>query len=156
MVLRGGAVLLALVIGLAGHAAATELQSTSPLLLWSNRVGLVGKGSGSQVKYSSLGMGDAQSWAVDAILALLGKGNRAELVPSSTDGEDTIRGKISVVVFVGSELGAAELRKGSAAKLSTVLDASASSLVLPYASCSNHEVSKLALCFIYHANNCVD
>jgi hypothetical protein len=129
-----------LLVALFGCMASAE--QTSPLLMWSNRAGLVGrKGEGAQVEYSAIA-GDTRGSIVDSIKALMGKASDSSpfLALSSSDAAPK---HISVVVFVGSHLDAAAMRKG-AKSLSSVLDSSAASLSMPYASCKHNDVSSSA------------
>jgi hypothetical protein len=120
-------ILVTLILALAVNAAPLDLGSTSPLLLWSSE-GLVGKGRGSHVIYNVLS--DASQATADAVRKLFGKLERdSELIQLNRDERVD---DMTVVVFVGSQLSSPDLRQGKAEKLSAVLDAAASSLVLPY------------------------
>jgi len=113
-------------------ALATEVF-TSPLLLWSNQDGVVGRGSGAQVMYNVLS--DAEGATTNAVLGLLGQGGYStDLVNLQTAAHKGL----SVVIFAGSQLSSSDLRQGKAVRLSDVLDSSASSLVLPFAESQSH------------------
>ena len=124
-------------------ACIVSAERTSPLILWSNREGLVGKkGQGAQVDYS-VTAGDSRGAILDSIMALMGKKSDASplLAPSSSD---IATKHLTMVVFIGSHLDAAAMRKG-AASLSSVLDSSAASLAMPYASCTHQKVGRIVL-----------
>ncbi|GAX78578.1 hypothetical protein CEUSTIGMA_g6017.t1 [Chlamydomonas eustigma] len=109
------------------NAAPLDLGSTSPLLLWSSE-GLVGKGRGSHVTYSVLS--DASEAAADAVREIFGKRARGSGLIQLNQEERV--DDMTVVLFAGSQLSSPDLRQGKAEKLSAILGAAASSLVIPY------------------------
>lgn len=119
-----------LLLSLAVAASAVGNDQLGPLLLWSNQ-GLVGQGSGSQLMYKVLD--DVEGATSHAISGLFGKHNVASELLKTGDAASAQQ-QPSIIVFSGSQLSSADLRKGTASRLNTVLDSAASSLVLPYAS----------------------
>ncbi|KXZ54202.1 hypothetical protein GPECTOR_5g296 [Gonium pectorale] len=118
--------LLVLPAVLAGNTGSIGISS--PLLLWSNRGAA---GQGKHISYQVLT--DMEQVASELVLGALGKGpEHSQVRMSGLVG--SLEKPRSVVVFIGSQLDAADMRGHSEAvqSLGTVLDAASSSLVIPY------------------------